>query len=127
MQSFELSQRLQESQTQLSQQLDMSGKLQAKLKKSRASQLSLLKELELAKAETVRPSERQAEAVRAQLEDMRSQLDAAQAEVAQVSDVQVQLEGQLLKSQADSTQVSFSPFVLICVSCIWLVTLTCTR
>ncbi|KAL0052472.1 hypothetical protein WJX82_002708 [Trebouxia sp. C0006] len=55
----------------------------AKLKKSRASQLSLLKELELAKAETVRLSERQAEAVRAQLEDMRSQLDAAQAEVAQ--------------------------------------------
>ncbi len=93
----------------------MSGKLQAKLKKSRASQLSLHKELELAKAETVSTSERQAETVRAQLEHMRSQLDAAQAEVAQASDVQVQLEGQLHKAQADNTQVSFSPFVeLVC-------------
>ncbi|KAA6425410.1 MAG: hypothetical protein FRX49_04903 [Trebouxia sp. A1-2] len=106
MQSFELSQRLQESQMQLSQQLDMSGKLQAKLKKSRASQLSLHKELELAKAETVRTSisERQVEALTAQLEHMRSQRDAAQAEVAQASDVQVQLQGQLHKAQADNTQ-----------------------
>ncbi|DBB02953.1 hypothetical protein WJX77_002077 [Trebouxia sp. C0004] len=101
MQSFELSQRLQESQMQLSQQLDMSGKLQAKLKKSRSSQLSLHKKLELTKAETLSTSERQAEAVRAQLGHMRSQLDAAQAEVAQASDLQVQPEGQLHKAQAD--------------------------
>ena len=124
MQSFELSQRLQESQTQLSQQLDMSGKLQAKLKKSRASQLSLLRELELAKAETVSMREQEAEAVRAQLEDMRSQLDAGQAEVAHASDVHVQLQGQLHREQADNTQVSFSPFVQSCVSRIWLSSLS---
>jgi len=58
--------------------------------------------------------------VRAQLEHMRSQLDAAQAEVAQASDLRVQLEGQLHNAQADNTQVSFSPFVQTCVSRIWL-------
>jgi len=51
---------------------------------------------------------------------MRSQLDAAQAEVAQASDLRVQLEGQLHNAQADNTQVSFSPFVQTCVSRIWL-------
>ena len=76
MQKFELSELLKDAQTQLTHQFEVTAKLQAKLRKHRASQLSLCTKLESANADMAKVTESKAE--------LTQQLQCAQADTQQV-------------------------------------------
>lgn len=111
MQRFELSQTLQDTQTQLAAQLELSGKLQTRVKKYRASHSCLYKELKEAKLESASSSEKQteltelAESQQQALLDTQEQLKAANLELAQGHEAQAVLQRELNQAQDDRQQV----------------------
>ena len=93
-QKFELSQRLLDAQTQLSRESQHGAHMQARLKKHKAKQHDLEKQLEAVKLELARYSEQQLEAASEslQLTDLHAQLERAHAELAEVCESHVQLQ-----------------------------------
>ena len=108
MQRFELSQTLQDAQTQLAAQLELNGKLQARAKKYRASHNGLCKQVEAAKAESAASRQQLAEStgtLQQELGHTQEQLRARTAELSQTSEAQAALQQQLLQVQDDKQQV----------------------
>lgn len=109
MQRFELSQTLQEAQTQLAAQLELSGKLRARAKKYRASHNSLCMQLEASKAESAASRQQSADsagAVEQELVLTKERLELTVAELAQATEAQAMLQQQ---AEAEKQQVKGRP------------------
>ncbi|KAL3157568.1 hypothetical protein ABBQ32_012021 [Trebouxia sp. C0010 RCD-2024] len=108
MRTFELSQTLQDAQTQLAAQVEVNGKLQARTKKYRASHRSLCKMVEAARAESTASRQQLAESAsirQQELEHTQEQLKARTAELSQASEAQAALQQHLQQAQDDKQQV----------------------
>ena len=124
MQRFELSQTLQDTQTQLAAQLELSAKLQTRVKKYRASHSCICKELKAAQAESARSSEKQAELAelagtqQQALLDTQEQLKAAKCELAQRHEAPAVLQQELDQAQDYRQQVCQQKLqTLLCPLC----------
>ena len=108
MQRFELSQTLQEAQTQLVAQLELSDKLRARAKKYRAGHTNLCKQLDAAKAESAASSQQSAGAAGAFEQELlltKERLELTMTELAQANEVQAVLQQQNQQAQAEKQQV----------------------
>ena len=108
MQRFELSQTLQEAQTQLAAQLELSGKLRARAKKYRASQDSLSKQLNAAMAASAASSQQSVEAagaVEQELLHTKERLELTMTELAQANEAQAVLQQQNEQAEAEKQKV----------------------
>ena len=117
MQRFELSQTLQEAQTQLAAQLELSGKLRARAKKYRAGHTSLCKQLEAAKAESAVSSQQSAESARAFEQELlltKERLELTMTEVTQANEAQAVLQQHNYQAEAERQQVGGR---LSCTTC----------
>ena len=115
MQRFELSQTLQEAQTQLAAQLELSGKLRARAKKYRASHDTLSKQLESAAS-----SQQHAESAAAfeqELLHTKEQLELTTTELALANEAQAVLQQEKHQSEAEKQQVGGGKCVQPDIAC----------